>query len=225
MLPPVEAIFRYVEHLVRHTPLWLFLATFAIQSVPFSPVPSYIPLVFYTLYHVRSSTDLAAAVFVSAAGAIAGKIVVFLFGDWLKPLMPRKSRETFRELLRSIPEDKLSLALFLMAALPLPDDEVYILLRAGDYDLRKLLIVITPAKILWAFSHVMYIVALRGAIAPLIGGGPLAEGALVSAVMLALTVAALRADWSQTFKCYRSHGAVAAVKTALKSIVRGSGLG
>ncbi|MEL9990152.1 MAG: hypothetical protein QXP98_02655 [Thermoproteus sp.] len=210
---------REFLRLVRHTPLWLFFVTFAIQSIPFNPVPNYIPIAAYIAYTAREPYQLTLSVVLSALGAAVGKLVVLKFGDWLKGVMPARSRESFRRLLSLVPKDKLDLAVFAIAASPLPDDEVYLILRAGDYDAKRLVAVLIPAKLLWASMHVLYALATYRAVRYIAGDvGLWAYMGAISGISLALTIAALRLDWGAVLDAYRAGGVKLAVKAALKSL-------
>lgn len=218
----MTSLFLGVEAVLRswHTPHWLFLATFAIQSIPFNPIPNYLPIALYVVKNAKEPLGLTSAVLLSALGAVLGKLVVLKFGDLLKRLMPRRSREAFKELLEMVPEDKLDLAVFVVAVSPLPDDEVYLLLRAGDYSAKRLLFLLLPAKLVWALVHVVYALATYRAVEFIAGDAAFwAYMAFISALTFASTVVALRLDWASVLDAYKTGGIKSAVAMALRSAV------
>lgn len=219
MIPLFSGV-RAVLRMLKDTPLWLFLATFAIQGVPFNPIPNYLPIAVYVARGAGSPLGFASAVVLSALGAVLGKLVVLKFGDLLKGLMPSRNREAFKRLLYAVPKDELDLAVFIVAASPLPDDEVYLLLRAGDYSTRRLLLVLLPAKLIWALAHVVYAVATYRAVKLIAGDAAFwAYTVFISLLTLALTIAALRLDWTSVLDAYKVGGAKSAVVTALRLVI------
>ncbi len=219
MIPLLIGV-RMFLRVLRRTPLWLFFITLAIQSVPFNPIPNYLPIAVYVARSAGGPLGLISTVVLSALGAVLGKLVVLKFGDWLKGLMPSRSREAFKKLLEMVPEDKLDLAVFAIAASPLPDDEVYLLLRAGDYSARRLIAVLLPAKLVWASVHIAYAVATYRAVKLIAGDvGFWTYMAFISALTFALTLAALRLDWAAVLDAYKIGGFKPAAITALKSII------
>lgn len=204
--------------LLRRTPLWIFFATLAIQSIPFNPIPNVLPLAAYVARHAEDPLGLYLSVALSALGAVLGKLVVLRFGSSLRALMPARSREAFKKLLEMVPRDRLDLAVFAIAASPLPDDEVYLLLGAGGYSTRRLTAVLIPAKALWAATHLAYALATYRAVKLLAGDAAFwAYAVSISALTLALTAAALRLDWAAVLDAYRYGGIKSAVAAGLKS--------
>nr|KJR73923.1 MAG: membrane protein [Thermoproteus sp. AZ2] len=215
-LPP--AALAHLLRLLRGTPLWLFLATFAIQAIPFNPVPNYIPIAVYIAYNIRRPEDVALAVLSAAAGAALGKAVVLMLGDRARAIMPPSSRNALKYVLDRTAEARLDLLIFAVAASPLPDDELYIVLSATGYSRRRVLAVVAPAKILWSLFHVLYAVATYRVIKLIIGDVNLwTYSAIFSAVTLSLTLLALRMDWDSVVKAYYAGGVRSAAKAALRS--------
>lgn len=217
MIPPLSVV-EFLR-LLRRTPLWLFFATLAIQSVPFNPIPNFLPIAAYVAGNAGDPLGLSLSVLLSASGAVLGKLVVLKLGDWLKALMPQRSREAFKKLLEMVPDDKLDLTVFAIAASPLPDDEVYLLLRAGDYGARRLLGVLVPAKLVWATIHVAYALAVYRAVRLVAGDAAFWIYALsISALTLALTLIVFRLDWAAALDAYKAGGVKPAVAAILRSV-------
>lgn len=219
-LIPIYLLFRHALALIRDTPLWLFLAALIIQGMPFNPVPNYLPILIYVAHNAQRPENLAVAAAASAAGAALGKLLVMKLGDYARGLMPANSRRAFSYILARMPRNRLDLFVFAVAASPLPDDEVYILLRAGGYGIPRFLAVLLPAKAVWALVHVLYALATYRLAALVVhDAGIWMHAALASLLTLALTISALRMDWDAVASAYASGGPRGAVKTALKSAV------
>lgn len=213
-LPPTAL--AHLLRLLRGTPLWLFLATFAIQAIPFNPVPNYIPIAIYVAYNMRRPEDMALAVLSAAAGAALGKAVVFSLGVRAKALMPPSGRNALRRILERT--TKLDLLMFAVAASPLPDDELYIILSAAGYSRWRMLAVVAPAKILWSLFHVLYAIATYRITKLIVGDVNLwTYSAAFSAITLFVTLLALRMDWDSIVKTYYTDGVKSAIRVALRS--------
>ncbi len=173
---------------------WLgaLIVAFLGNVVPFATIP-YLFVIIATAPAYKTPLEQIGVILGAGLGAALGKLVVFMFGKVAHAALPeemRRNLEIFVRLLRRWG----FLAVFLFAALPLPDDVLYIPLGVAGYSIAWFFLGVLLGKIVITAAAL----AMGNFVAMLVG----AEGRLnlvYIIVMLVLsiyvTVVIARVDW------------------------------
>jgi len=189
--------------LESHGPLGILVSAFASNLIPGFPA-IYLTLVLsYAAANEGDKLALAIAVVAGGLGAGLGKFVEFYVSDVLSGRIKRlrKKREALMHILKRT-RWEVALLVFLFAALPLPDDVLYIPLGAAGF-----------SKVAFILSVVLGKMVLTALVA---GAGALLgwlfrENLVVSLAVLTLGTAFILAltfgvNWEAVVKAYDSSG-------------------
>lgn len=110
-----------------------FLISFVSNSIPFVSLP-YLLVIIGFAFKFTSLHDRILVVFFSALGASLGKILIYFIGRGFSKFLGQSSKKNL-ELFNKIASKSLALAVFVFAALPLPDDVLYIPLGFSGFSL------------------------------------------------------------------------------------------
>ncbi len=187
----------------------LFLAAFLSNLIPGFPA-LYLALVATYATIVGDPAKNILAIVAAGVGAGLGKLVLFMISGSIAKRSKwfRAKRESAQWFIRKVGKSIL-ITVFLFAALPLPDDIVYIPLGAAGYQAIPFFIAVILGKIVLTAIFVFLGAAWREI---LLNYG---QGLSLEAVILA-TVAAglvfsyvvLSMDWKRVYEAYESRGVV-----------------
>lgn len=110
-----------------------FLISLVSNSIPFVSLP-YLLAVIGLAFKYTSLYDRILLILSSALGASLGKIIVYFIGRGFSKLLSQNSKKNL-ELFNKIAKKSLALAVFVFAALPLPDDVLYLPLGLSGFSL------------------------------------------------------------------------------------------
>lgn len=122
LLKPLEASF-----------LGPFIISLVCNSIPFISLPYLLVIIGLTFKYVTLQ-DRILLILSSALGATVGKVLIYFIGRGFSKLLSQKSRKNL-ELFNKIAKKSLALAIFVFAALPLPDDVLYLPLGLTGFSL------------------------------------------------------------------------------------------
>ncbi len=135
--------------------LGVFLVIFISHAIPFSYLPGWYYLILYAST-IGDNTSLKVLSVVSAALAAAlAKVAVYYMGRGFRHVLSERTKKGM-ELFNRIASRSMVLAIFIFAALPLPDDILYIPLGIMGYDIKKYLAAIFLGKLILAALFVAY---------------------------------------------------------------------
>jgi len=153
---PIEDLTKTLLSLTERYGLFgVFLISFVGNAIPYATVP-YLALI--AALAAQKSLTLPEAVLwsvVGGLGAALGKVVVYLTGVGTSELLPEKVRKNF-ELFSKIAQRGIFVAVFLFAALPLPDDVLYVPLGVARYPLIKFFFAVWLGKIIITFLSIAF---------------------------------------------------------------------
>ncbi len=122
LLKPLEASF-----------LGPFIISLVCNSIPFVSLP-YLLVIIGLAFKYVTLQDRILLVLSSALGAALGKVLIYFIGKGFSKLLSQRSRRNL-ELFNKIAKKSLTLAIFVFAALPLPDDVLYLPLGLTGFSL------------------------------------------------------------------------------------------
>ncbi len=193
----------------------VFIVSFLSNAVPYMTVP-YLALIAGYGATVDDPLDKATLVLVSGVGAGLGKVVVFLVGRGARVLVS-KERRRMMELAARLARRSVFLAVFLFAALPLPDDILYLPLGLMGYSLTLFTIAVVAGKIVITGAAVL----LGSSVSVLLGSGnTLVAAVAAAAIGILLSVLVARMDWVRVIESYEKDGVAAAFQTLIEEVLR-----
>jgi uncharacterized membrane protein YdjX (TVP38/TMEM64 family) len=143
LLELIEALSKFLEQLIT----WLgypgcVLFGFFGSIIPFIPVPYYVQVVLVAQY-----LDPFLVSLLSAFGAMVAKIIIFYAARYSSKLAGSMSKQNVIAL-RKVSDRYGWLAVFLVAATPVPDDMLYVVMGALGYNILHFIIAGYAGKLL-----------------------------------------------------------------------------
>jgi len=219
-----DTLVYVVEELRNYGPLGLGVLAFISNLVPGFPAV-YLSLLASYAVIVRGFTESLVAVASVGVGAGLGKFALFLLSKSLGSRIGavRRRREALT-LLRAR-KSGLALTVFLFAALPLPDDLLYIPLGVAGFSTPIFLISVIAGKT--AMAAMVFLMGtpakwLIEATVPRMGELTLAKVTALTLVTVvpavAITYVVLNVDWFKVYSAYAENGEREAARTLAKEI-------
>jgi hypothetical protein len=220
-----DTLIYVVEELRNYGPLGLGVLAFISNLVPGFPAV-YLSLLASYAVIVRGFTESLVAVASVGVGAGLGKFALFLLSKFLGSRIGavRRRRRDALTLLRAR-KGSLALTVFLFAALPLPDDLLYIPLGVAGFSTPIFLISVIAGKT--AMAAMVFLMGtpakwLIEATVPRMGELTLAKVTALTLVTVvpavAITYVVLNVDWFKVYSAYAENGEREAARTLAKEI-------
>ncbi|KSW12147.1 hypothetical protein CF15_05125 [Pyrodictium occultum] len=190
-----------------------FLTAFVSNAIPYMTVPYLVVIAGYgaALNSVYEKILVALA---GGLGAGLGKVVVYMLGRGVHQVLPERARENV-ELFAHVFSKGMFIAIFLFAALPLPDDVLYIPVGVAGYNPLLFFIAVTLGKIIITSLAVL----LGNVVASLTGseGGFNPEtiaGLIVASIIVSIVI--VRMNWNKIIEVYDEKGVIPAFIEMIK---------
>ncbi|MET1101999.1 MAG: VTT domain-containing protein [Pyrodictiaceae archaeon] len=201
-----------------HPLLLVFLVSAAGNSVPYMTTPYLLFIAGYSAM-VESPLERVGIIIAGGAGAAVGKLVVYFIGRGARLLLSSKTRRGMERAMKVFSKS-VFLAVFLFAALPLPDDVLYMPLGIMGYNVLRYFIAVLSGKIIITSLAV----ALGSSISLLLGeAGPLWAGIAAAVIGVAASILIARMDWDRVLEAYEEKGALAAARAVVEEALRALG--
>ncbi len=156
MSDPLATLLKELVKLTdKYGLLGVFLISFVGNAIPYATVPYLAIIAALAAQKGLTLWDALLWSVVGGLGAALGKVVVYLTGLGTSELLPEKVRKNF-EIFSRIAQRGIFIAIFLFAALPLPDDVLYIPLGVAKYPLLKFFIAVWLGKIVITFASIAF---------------------------------------------------------------------
>jgi len=198
--------------------LGVFLVSLLGNAIPYSTIPYLIFIIIYSGTVQDPMTNLLITL-AGGLGAAIGKVIVYYFGVGIRKLIPEDMKKNM-EVFIKISRQSVFLAVFLFAALPLPDDILYVPLGAMRYDLVKFFIALLAGKIVITGTAVYF----GYTVSWLIGNGEKVPWYIVVPVLiiisLLLTYIVAKIDWAKAVKITEEKGLWSGVKYVLEQTIK-----
>lgn len=191
----------------------VFWGSLLSNLIPYSAMP-YLALI--AAYSASVTTERLIVALVGGAGATLGKLILFSLIKLAGKKIKEKRRENIEYLNQLISGKSSFLTIFLFAALPLPDDVIYIPLGLAGFSILKFLFPLLLGK-----TFLVGFVAFLGSRARLlmeysIESGLLPLGILVMVLFtIELILIVFFVDWLKIFTEYTTKG----LKSALRALL------
>ncbi|MEO3993373.1 MAG: VTT domain-containing protein [Desulfurococcaceae archaeon TW002] len=177
-----------------------FLISFVSNSIPFISLP-YLLVIIGFAFKFTSLHDRILVVFFSALGASLGKILIYFIGKGFSKFLGQSSKKNL-ELFNKIASKSLPLAIFVFAALPLPDDVLYLPLGLSGFSLLTYFISVFLGK-LFLKSLVVFYGSLL-----ILAGEELGYHTIPAFIALSILFSyyVIKIDWSKVIKAHMEGG-------------------
>lgn len=126
--------------------LGVFIVSLLGNAIPYSTIPYLVFIVIYAGIVKDPILEIWIAIS-GGLGAAIGKLIVYYFGFGLRKILPDKVLENM-EVFTKLFKNSAFIAVLLFAALPLPDDILYVPLGAMKYDIKRYFIALLVGKII-----------------------------------------------------------------------------
>lgn len=195
----------------------LFLVAFVSNAIPYSTVP-YLVFIAPLLSKLRG-TDLLIAILALASGATAGKLVVYFVGRSVSKIRAVHSFMSDLAGFTQRHKNAVLIAVFVVAALPIPDDILYIPVGATRYSVVLFTVALFAGKLVVTSLTALYGITVGYLLEGAMRLPPTVAVPVMVIVTVVLTIALSRVNWSEVEKIYLEKGTLPAVVYATKSFL------
>jgi len=151
----MELINNLNEFIKYYGPLGVFIISFVGNAIPYATLP-YLAIIAAMASQMHISLiDALVWSLLGGLGAALGKVVVYLTGLATSEILPERVKENMQIFAR-LAKRGIFIAIFLFAALPLPDDILYIPLGMSKYPITKFFIAVWLGKIIITFLSIVF---------------------------------------------------------------------
>ncbi|RUM47147.1 MAG: hypothetical protein DSY37_03600 [Hyperthermus sp.] len=184
------------------------LISAASNSIPYMTVPYLVLIAGYGASSGLSPLDKVLVALGGGLGAAIGKMIVFYIGRGVNRILSENTRENLDVFIEAFKRG-VFIAVFLFAALPIPDDVLYIPLGVAGYSPLLFFVAVMLGKIVLTgvavfFGNVLSSLVSEEAVNPLKLGAALVAGSVLVAVIIS------RMKWKRIISVYDDYGIVPA---------------
>ncbi|MEM4717421.1 MAG: VTT domain-containing protein [Desulfurococcaceae archaeon] len=193
-----------IDYLVQYGYIGLFILAFISNAIPYSTIP-YLFLVVPILARA-GSTGLVTLTLSLTAGATIGKLIVFLLGRFLVRI------EKVKKMLGKAPDfvrkhkTSIFMTIFLVAALPIPDDVFYIPIGSSNYNIIYFALALFLGKLVITTLTAIYGVVAAYVLEEAIGLDPLTSIPILIALTALLMIIIGKINWEEVEDVYSRKG-------------------
>ncbi len=200
---------------VKNPVLSAFIISLASNAIPYMTVP-YLGIIAGWGLYLHNDVEKVFVAVSGGVGAALGKVIVFLLGRSFRRILPKNTRQNV-EIFAKAFKKSVFFALFLFAALPLPDDVLYVPLGVTGYNLLLFFIAVALGKIVITFLAVVFGDLIRS----ITGSEGLSPEALAALIIGSIVVAIIiiRINWLKIIETYNEKGVVPALAELIKQTI------
>jgi len=197
---------------VKNPIISAFIVSLVSNAIPYMTVP-YLGLIAGWGLYLDSTFEKVLVAISGGIGAALGKVIVFLLGRSFRRILPQNTLHNVEVFAKAF-KKSVFFALFLFAALPLPDDVLYVPLGVTGYNIFLFFLAVALGKIIITFLAVMFGDLIRS----LIGSESLGVEAIIALIVGSIVVAIIiiRINWLRIVETYNEKGAIPAFIELIK---------
>lgn len=212
------ALQAIIEYLIQYGYIGLFILALVSNAIPYSTIP----YLFFVVPILAKARDISLLTMIISltAGATIGKLIVFLFGRFLLRI------EKVKKILGKAPDfirrhkTSVFMTVFLVAALPIPDDVFYIPIGSSNYNILYFATALFLGKLVITTLAAIYGVVAVYVLEEAIGLEPLFSVPLLIVLTALLMIIIGKVDWGEVDDIYYRKGAFHALIYVIVSIIR-----
>jgi len=194
----------YIAGVVNSNPvLFAFALSFASNAIPYMTVP-YLIAIAIMAGNIKGIVLKTLIVVAAGVGAGIGKVVVYFMGRGVHRVLPESTRENL-EVFSKLFEKSMFIAVLLFAALPLPDDLLYIPLGVAGYSIKLFTVAVIIGKIIITAMAAAFGTAVSSLVGEA-GASSMIATIVILVVSIIITIMVIRIDWMKVAKAYAEKG-------------------
>ncbi|MCD6301817.1 MAG: VTT domain-containing protein [Staphylothermus sp.] len=198
--------------------LGVFIVSLLGNAVPYSTIPYLIFIVVYAGMVKDPALDILIA-FSGGLGAAIGKLIVYYFGFGLRKILPEKILENM-EVFNKLFKNSAFIAVLLFAALPLPDDIIYVPLGAMKYDTKRYFIALLIGKIIITYMAVYFGKSVTWLLESTTALPEYVTIPILLVITIYLTYLVAKIDWIKLAKIIQKKGILHGIKYLLIQVAK-----
>lgn len=198
--------------------LGVFLVSFLGNTIPYSTIP----YLFFIIIYSANITDPFIHILITVSGGLGaamGKLIVYYIGRSARAVLSKERRRNI-ELFAKIAHRSIFIAVFIFAALPLPDDILYVPLGLIGYNVVKYFIALVLGKILITGLAVFFGTSFSLYFRETTFLPPYIYIPTLIAITLVITYIVMSINWQKIAEIGSSKGLVEAIKAIILEIGR-----
>ncbi len=196
----------------------VFIVSFLGNAIPYSTVPYLFFIIVYSAL-IQNTIIKIGIVISGGIGAALGKLVVYYIGRATRKVLSEKTKKNI-ELFTKIADKGIFITVFLFAALPLPDDVIYVPLGITGYNVIKYFIALVTGKIVITGLAVFFGESLKYLFIDSEGMPWHIYIPVLIALTILLTIIIMKIDWVKVTEIGSEKGVVPAIIYLLKEVVK-----
>lgn len=170
----------------------IFLASFIGNATPYAGLPYLLVVIEYSSIAKLSLSEIIIVTLLGGLGSAIGKMVIMLMGYALNTLLSEEVKMKVQRFSR-IFDKSLFTAIFLFAALPLPDDVLYVPLSISKYNPYKFFIAVLLGKIVIVGATVI----IGRGLSIITGENPIIAGIISAILSITILILIIKIDWEK----------------------------
>jgi membrane protein DedA with SNARE-associated domain len=202
--------------------LGVFIISLVGNAIPYATVPYLAVIAAMATQMKLNLLDIIVWSVVGGLGAALGKIMVYLTGLATSEVLPDRIKENM-QIFAKLAKRGIFIAIFLFAALPLPDDVLYIPLGMARYPLFKFFLAVWMGKMIITFLSILFGNAY-GAMMSKYHVGYGESAIILIAVTKIISVVIAKIDWLRVGMAISERGIGYATYVFLDELLKVSGV-
>lgn len=170
----------------------VFLASFIGNATPYAGLPYLLVVIEYSSIAKLSASEIITVTLLGGLGSAIGKMIIMLMGYALNTLLSEEVKIKIQKFSR-IFERSLFTAIFLFAALPLPDDILYVPLSISKYNPYKFFIAVFLGKTIIVGATVI----IGRGLGIATGENPILAGIISIILSITLLILIIKLNWEK----------------------------
>jgi len=170
----------------------VFLASFIGNATPYVGLPYLLVVIEYSALVKLSFNEIIAVTLIGGLGSAAGKMVILFMGHALNRFLSEETRRNVQRFSKLF-EKSLFTAIFIFAALPLPDDILYVPISISKYNPYKFFTAVFLGKTIIVGATAM----IGRGISIALGENPLFAGLTSIILSILILVLIVKLDWER----------------------------
>ncbi len=192
--------------------LGIFIVSLVGNSIPYSTIPY---LILIALYSATLPLEKQIMVILAGGlGAAIGKVIVLMLGKAARTVLSEEAKENLEVFLR-LSRRSMLFAIFIFAALPLPDDILYMPLGVSGYSTTRFFLSVLAGKIVITWLTVGFSDII---VAPFISFPLWIQVVVLLIITVILTYIIIKIRWIRIVKSYQDGGILSSIGTFLEEL-------
>ena len=194
--------------------LGIFLISFFGNTIPYSTIPYLFFIIIYSAHVTDPITHILITIS-GGLGAALGKLVVYYIGRSARAVLSEEKRRNI-EIFAKIAHKSIFVAVFLFAALPLPDDILYVPLGLIGYSVIRYFIALVLGKIIITGLAVFFGTSFSMYFRETTLLPPYIYIPILLIITLAITYIVMKINWQKVAEIGSSKGFIGAMKVVIE---------